>query len=403
MSAELAELRGRVDARTCTRCASGSRTSTPAASSTRWPPASTASPATHDLDELRSRLDGLAGRGDLDELRSRLDGFAGRHDVDELRGRLDGFVGHDAVDELRSRLDGFAGHDAVDELRSRLDGFAGRDELAGFVSHDDLRALHARLDGVPAREEIATREEVERLVRRDELEGLAPREDLNALRERLDRAAGRDDIDALHGRVDGLAGRDELESLRARLDDLAVLRDAGAELIGRLDALEATAEETIRRIAAVDQGAGTVLADVRALKARVDEALSLARTAHETGRAEGEELHELVARLGGELEVARGLLERAESEALGARQAASVPTRPPLRPARTPPAPARRPPRPAARSSRAASASTTWAEQVERARGGARRGPRTTDCADRAPERRRPARRRAGLGAWRRP
>ena len=70
-----------------------------------------------------------------------------------------------------------------------------------------------------------------------------------------------------------------------------------------------------------------MLSDVRAVRGSVDEAATLARTAQEAGaaaRADAEELRGAVGRVAGELQVARGELERAGTEALGARQAAST-------------------------------------------------------------------------------
>ena len=70
----------------------------------------------------------------------------------------------------------------------------------------------------------------------------------------------------------------------------------------------------------VDRGAGSVLADVSALRELVDEALAAAQR----GRTDSDELRELIVRHGGELEVASGQADRAQTEALGARQAAAA-------------------------------------------------------------------------------
>jgi PAS domain S-box-containing protein len=70
-----------------------------------------------------------------------------------------------------------------------------------------------------------------------------------------------------------------------------------------------------------------VLADVRALRERLDELGAVAREAQEAasgGRAEVEELHAAVARLGGTVEAARGQAEHAREEALGAREQAAA-------------------------------------------------------------------------------
>src|SRR4051794_3117256 len=201
-----------------------------------------------------------------------------------------------------------AGIAAAAELADLRTAIARHDETAAEVT--ELRAALARREAA-ARDE-ATADELVALSGR--LDGL----DLHALRDGL--AGARHDVDALAGRLDGLAGRDELAALHEQIA-------AGADLASRLEALEADggiAREAMRRIDAVDRGAGTVLADVRALRARVEESLSLARTAQEAGRAQGEELRELVARLSGELDAARGALERAESEGLRAGQAAAT-------------------------------------------------------------------------------
>jgi PAS domain S-box-containing protein len=237
---------------------------------------------------------------------------------------------------LHARVDGFAGlagRDELDALRERLEGLAARDELAAFAPREDLDGLAARLDGLPAREALDSLSgRLDDLAGRndaltDRLETLAARDAVDALASRVETLPGREELDSVRARLETLAGRDEIDSLDARLETLAGI-EAVESLAARVDELGAgsgreLAEEAIRRIEAVDRGAGTVLSDVRALRERVEESLSIARTAQETGRAEDEELRELIARLGGELEVARGVLERAESEALGARQAAS--------------------------------------------------------------------------------
>ena len=81
------------------------------------------------------------------------------------------------------------------------------------------------------------------------------------------------------------------------------------------------------RIAEVDRGAGSVLAEVKATGDRLEEVAGLARAAHEAAgdsRAEQDELRAAMARLGGEVQVAREGLEQATEEALGARQQAAT-------------------------------------------------------------------------------
>ncbi len=268
-----------------------------------------------DIAALRERLDGTVSPDALERLadRDELSGLVTRAELDELRGRLENLALRDELDAVHDRLAVLAARDDVDAVRARLDGLAGRDELSGLAPRDEVDALWNRLDG---------------LAGRDELSALAPRDAVDALWNRLDGFAARDELA-------GLASREQLDELREDLaaaaarHELDELRAAGADLATRLDELaggsgQELAQEAIRRIEAVDRGAGTVLTDVRELRERVEEALSLARSAQETGRTENEELRELIARLGGELEVARGGLERAESEALGARQAASA-------------------------------------------------------------------------------
>ena len=142
------------------------------------------------------------------------------------------------------------------------------------------------------------------------VEGLAGPDELASLRDQLEALAPRDEVTDLAARSE-----QELAALRQRLDELGSPEDSGLAQ----KAFE-VAQDALTRIAAVDRGAGTVLADVKSLR----EALALARDAQETGRAEVEELRELVARHGGELELTRGQAGSAETEALGARQAAAA-------------------------------------------------------------------------------
>ena len=220
-----------------------------------------------------------------------MDGLAGSHDVGDLRARIEGLAGE--LTALREHLESLARRGDVDALQERMAALAGRDELAGLAGRDEVEEL------------------------RDRLAGVAARDDVGELRDRLDGLPGRDEVAELRARLEGLAGRDELSVLSERLDALG-------ERAGLARQALATAQDALQRVGEVDRGAGSVLADVRALRGLVDEAASLARGAQEAGRADGEELREQVARLGGELEVARGHAGRAEAESLGALQAAAA-------------------------------------------------------------------------------
>ena len=125
------------------------------------------------------------------------------------------------------------------------------------------------------------------------------------LREQLPGLAARHEVVAIHERIEDLLSRDPREALselRARVDELTLFPEDGGVAAQAL----AAAEQALEQIAQVDRGAGTVLADVRSL-----------RDAVEAGRTD-------VARLNGELEVARGQADRAEAEALGAHEAAAA-------------------------------------------------------------------------------
>ncbi len=128
----------------------------------------------------------------------------------------------------------------------------------------------------------------------------------------------------------------DAEALRAQVAALEVAARRGPRggrrraRAGR-DAAEAaearSASEAAARIAEVDRGAGSVLAEVKATRDRLEEVAGLARAAHEAagdGRAEQDELRAGLARLGGEVQVAREQLEQAAEEALGARTQAAT-------------------------------------------------------------------------------
>jgi PAS domain S-box-containing protein len=251
-------------------------------------------------------VEGLASRDDVAELaglRARVDELAARDEVAELAARLDELA------QLRDRFDAGAGDLA--ELRGRLDGLATRDELATLADHDEVVELAARLESLAARDDIAEL--------RSRLDGVAARDELAELRARLDGLTGFDAAvtrDELTARLEGLASDEDLAALRDRLN--------AREDVGVAQQALSAAEDALDRIALVDRGAGSVLADVRALRSTVDEAISLAQGAQESGRQDSEELRELIARLGGELEVSKREAHGAETEALGARQVAAA-------------------------------------------------------------------------------
>ena len=291
---EIAELRER------------SRVSPAATSSPRCARASTA-----PVRDAR----GLAGRDEVAALRERSSRPATRSPC----ARLDGLAGAEA-------RDGLAGRDEVAALRARLDGLAGRDGLAELAGRDDVAALRERLDRLASRDELAGRDDLPRCAsgstasrRATSSPALAGRDEV-AARDELDvsprargargpRRARRAAWLALRERVEGLAGRDEL-ALRDRLGALAGAtssttwpaatscplrastvsppatssRRCASSSTRSLDQ-RGVAERRSRRpdaldrITEVDRGAGTVLADVRALRGLVDEALAAAQQA----------------------------------------------------------------------------------------------------------------------------
>ena len=212
--------------------------------------------------------------------------------------------------------------DAVEhaELTLRLNQAVGevRDELAGSLG--EVRAeVRTELDARAGE----TRAEYEALLEqsRGDIGGLVDdaRGEIEALR---------DAEAALRGRLDALNG--DGEAVTARLDELAEAADGSraelSELREEARGAYRAARDVAERVAEIDRGAGNVLADVRAARDRVDEVATLARAAQETaaaGRSDTDELRGAVARLSGELQVARGELERAGEESLGAREAAA--------------------------------------------------------------------------------
>jgi chromosome segregation ATPase len=308
-------------------------------------------------DELADRVDRLAPRDAVDALRARLDEVASRDEIAALRERLEGLASRDEVTGLRERLDGLAPRDDVAALRERLDAMppggeieALRGRLEGLAARDEVAALRERLDGVASRDEVAAL--------RERLDALPPGGEIAALRERLDGLVSAEDLD---GRLDGFATgadlralRDELparaeteqldrlgadaEALRATVDGLGrrldAAREEAAAARAQAEASAADAEqarkaarEATDRIVDVDRGAGSVLAEVKATGDRLEEVAGLARAAHDAAgaaRGDQDEFRAAVARLGGEVQVAREQLQQAADEALGARQQAAT-------------------------------------------------------------------------------
>ena len=196
-----------------------------------------------------------------------------------------------------------AGRDELAELRRELETAGRRAAPSASTPAANSPRSSTRLDTLAGHDELAAL--------RERLDGLAGPDELAALREQLDALAARDEVAALAARSE-----QELAALRQRLDELGSPEDGGR----RPEGARASRRTRWTRIAVVDRGAGTVLADVKSLR----EALALAQDAQESGRADGEELRELIARHGGELEVTRGQAGSAETEALGARQAAAA-------------------------------------------------------------------------------
>ncbi len=332
-----------------------------------------------DASAHRDDLAGLVGRGELDRLyeqveelaslHDRLNGLAGRDELAALRETL---ADRGEVAELRERLDTLAGRDDLAGIAARLDGLAGRDELVGLAPRDELERVLADVDAL--RDRLAGRDELEHgLAAR--LDALAGREELRdglaELRQRLDGLGGSDELRAglaeLRDRLDGFAGRDELHELCQRLD-ADESRGALAELRERvegLDQLHAGLAELRERVAAPDgiaaklEAASVGREELAALGSLVDalpgrdELQSLAgrdELAALAGRVDalagGEDIAALSARIEGlpqrdelatlradvaaaselsaRLELVRGQAAQAETEALGARQAAAA-------------------------------------------------------------------------------
>ncbi len=189
-----------------------------------------------------------------------------------------------ATDELAELRTQIAAHERVADRAP--EEAAVREEVQSLVgdAQTQLAALHARIEAMSSR--VASAAELTAL--RERIDGLASREELLVLRQGLQSVASRDEVHALRERIDAIQLHDELAALNDRLDALP----SADEALGM-------AREALDRIAEVDRGAGTVLADVHATRGDL-------------------------TRLGGELEAARGQIARAETEALGAREAAAT-------------------------------------------------------------------------------
>jgi PAS domain S-box-containing protein len=263
----------------------------------------------HALERIAEASQAAQGR--LDEIAGTTDGLATR--VAGVEALADGLASREELDRVREGADAAQARTAarIDEVASEAD--AARRAAAEMVAAG--QEIAARLDE-------AAQAEDELLARVDAIAGDAgsAREDARAARETADgvrgeAAAAREIADAV--RVEADAAREVADAARAGV--AAAGENASQALAAARDAAE--------RVAELDHGTANVLADVRAVRDRVDETSTIARTAQETAsaaRADAEELHGAVGRLTGELQVARGELERAGEEALGARQAAST-------------------------------------------------------------------------------
>ena len=225
-----------------------------------------------DIELLRGELETLRGGDERVEalgvaLESLRDGGAAREDVELLRGELEALrAGGEQVDALRAELEALrAGGEQVDALRAELEALRAGGER--------LDALGVALDSL--RESGAAREDVELL--RGELESCAPQRP----------GASRSTI----APVDGLN------------------RGSKPPRAGRGGAAEAGPRRGAR-----PRGQ--------------DGRRPLRRRGPAAGRADQDELRAAVARLGGELVVAREQLDQAAEEAFGARERAAAPAKP---------------------------------------------------------------------------
>ncbi len=336
-----------------------------------------------DHDALRAQQEHV--RGWLDEARRERDEFraAGERtvaQVEELRRSLEERESDPAIPaaqavELGGEVDAL--RSAEQALRMRLAELSAAGE-ATTRRIDELaeteRTLNVRLETLASATET---------VREDALARVGEVADANhAIARRLDELAADRRVDELAAAVEALrhAGPDPrvdelaaaVEALRhagpdPRVDELAAAVEAARQTDPRVDELAAAVEqlrsaeadprvdeaaavaaraealaaeaakagrdntsvveELQERLAEVDRGAGGVLTDVRALRDRLDEVSTVARSAQEAatgGRPEVEELHAALARLGAEVEVARSQVEHAGHEALGAREQAAT-------------------------------------------------------------------------------
>jgi PAS domain S-box-containing protein len=253
------------------------------------------------IEALREQADEL--RGQADELRA--EAAQAREDAAEVRAEIGG-IQASALGDLE-RMKG-----AQDEMRALIesaqrdrDHFKAKTDAA-LSQLDDIRRQveeHESSVSIKLPSQALERAEFTAVVgeARGEIEALTRAE--SALRAELETltAAG----DAVTQRVDALG----TDVAGARDDAAAAREEAGAVRDEARQAGDA-ARELAARVDEIDRGAGSVLADVRAVRERLDEV--------------SEETRAAVARVGGELEAAKGQLDRAAEEALGAREQAAA-------------------------------------------------------------------------------
>ena len=329
---------------------------------------------TRDLETRRDELERIERERDeaaaaRDELGSALERVERQHDreIEDTRAELTAALEridslHRDAERLHERVgdvtaerhegDALAGDDRrrLEELqREGEQARAGLDALRTIAEQlreesvrgaETTHALRAELDAV-RRGEYEARADVDALraelsaARETDHRGLA---DLHAVRGAVDALADRvpahDELDALRGRLEAFAPLEDLDVLRTTVDGLqerldaaraeaAAARERADASAAAADLARAAASDTADRVAEVDRGAGTVLAEVKAAGDRLDEVAGLARAAQEaagSGRAEQEELRAAVAHLGGEVQGARQRFDESAHEALSARE-----------------------------------------------------------------------------------
>jgi chromosome segregation ATPase len=316
--------------------------------------------ALEQIEALRGQQDQV--RGWLDEARRERDEFraAGERtvaQVEELRRSLEERENDPTIPAAqaveRDVVDAIGGQ--VEALRMRLAELTAAGEATGRRI-DELAAVEARIDAQldNAREDALGR-----------VAEVAAANDATATRlEELASAAGR--VDELFAAVEALKGEDpRIGELFAAIEEL---RSAGPdprvdELFAAVEALKAddprideavkagrdntsAVEELQERLSEVDRGAGGVLADVRALRDRLDEVSTLARSARRPLPAAVPRSRSCVPRSRGSAPRSRSPARRSSTPATRRSAPASrppPPARPPRPPATTPPPRATRP------------------------------------------------------------